>query len=113
MRLFRWFFLAIVGIFLIVLAVANRELVTLRLLPKEVSQHFPEIASITVPVFLIAFGGIIAGLFIGFFWEWMREHRYRAEAVRNKREVSRLSKEVSGLKQETNADKDDVLALIE
>ena len=41
-----------------------------------------------IPVLI--FLGVAAGLLIGFFWEWIREGKVRAEAREKGREVVRL-----------------------
>ncbi|MBS9717337.1 lipopolysaccharide assembly protein LapA domain-containing protein [Pseudohalocynthiibacter aestuariivivens] len=113
MRYFRYAFLAILGICLITVALANRDAVTLRLLPDELASLIGYSKVIELPLFLVIFGGIVAGLLIGFVWEWIREHKQRAEAARAKREASKLAQEVSRLRSEKNSGKDDVLALLE
>lgn len=112
MRYIKYGFLAALGIALITLALANRGLVTLRLLPEELQLLPGSDAAIELPLFVVIFAGIIAGLLIGFVWEWLREHRLRAEAARVKREAAQLKQEVNALKG-GEAPKDEVLALLE
>ena len=45
-------------------------------------------------LFLVIFAGIVAGLLIGFVWEWLREHRFRSTAARERRERERLEREI-------------------
>ena len=113
MQAIRLVFMGVVGGLLIVVSLANRSPVTLRLIPDEISGYFPGLVQVTVPVFLVFFGGIFIGLLIGFVWEWMREYKLRAEAARSKREISNLRNEVDGLKRKQAEDKDDILALID
>ena len=113
MQTVRLVFMGIVGGLLIIISLANRSPVTLRLLPEEISGYFPGLVQVTVPVFLVFFGGIFIGLLIGFVWEWMREYKQRVEAARSKREIASLRDEVDGLKKRQSDDKDDILALIE
>ncbi len=54
--------------------------------------------SMQLPLYAVIFGGIVAGLLIGFFWEWMREHKHRAEVRRKSQEVKTLQREVSTLR---------------
>jgi lipopolysaccharide assembly protein A len=68
---------------------------------------------VSLPLFLVIFAGIIAGVVIGFVWEWFREHKHRAEAVTHRREREKLEREVSRLKPATERQTDDVLALLE
>ena len=112
MSVLRWSFLSVIGIILVVMAVANRDLVVLRLLPDEFSRAFPVPGPIELPMFLVIFAGIILGLLVGFIWEWMRERRHRLEAARQRREVTKLEQEIDDLKQQ-NSEGDDILALLE
>ena len=59
------------------------------------------------------FAGIVAGLLIGFVWEWLREHKHRAEAVRKQAEVRKLERELRRAQTERDKDKDEVLALLD
>jgi len=102
-----------VGIGLIFLALANRDPVTLRLLPEELAHLAPILAPVTVPLFLTIFGGIIIGLLIGFFWEWMRERKHRLTARARRREIAKLENQVDGLKREKAGDQDSILALLD
>ena len=113
LRMLRLLFLAVLGIALVAVASANRGLVTLRLLPEEMDQFLGIGWSLEVPLFLAIFAGIVAGLGIGFVWEWFREAKHRAAASEHKREAGRLEREVSRLKAERPEAEDDVLALLE
>ena len=67
-----------------------------------------------LPLFLVIFAGIVAGVLIGFVWEWFREHSHRATASQKSREVARLERELAVLKDSTSVPpKDEVLALLE
>jgi uncharacterized integral membrane protein len=113
-RYLRLAFLVVTGIVLLTIALANRAPVTLRLLPDEMAAFLPFATAITLPLFLIVFGGIVMGLLIGFFWEWFREHRHRAEASRQRRRAAELQREVKDLRgTRRSGEKDDVLALLE
>ncbi|MBK5934998.1 uncharacterized protein DUF1049 [Rhodovulum imhoffii] len=114
MRYIRYLFLAVLAIGIVVISMANRNIVTLSLLPEELAGFAKFNWTAEVPLFVVGFSGLVAGLLIGFFWEWMREAKHRAEASRNRRETARLQREVSRLKKaQSGDDKDDVLALIE
>lgn len=113
MRYIRYAILVAIAICLITVALANRDLVTLNLLPGELSLPIGYAASISLPLFIVIFGGILAGLLLGFICEWLREHKHRADAAAQRREKERLAKEVAQIKTTTTSGKDDVLALLE
>ncbi|SFS67038.1 Protein of unknown function [Sulfitobacter marinus] len=113
MRYVRYLCIAIFAVALIAVALANRSVVSLRLLPTEVSGFFAVNPEINVPLFIVILGSIIAGLLVGFVWEWIREYNQRAEAARQAREMRRLEREVARLKGEKYEGQDDVLALLD
>ncbi len=112
-RYLRYGFLAVLAVVLVTVALANRQIVSLQALPEEMARFAGFSGQIQLPLFLVIFGGIIAGLLIGFVWEWIREYRQRAEAARMKREVGELKREVGRLRGAAGDDQDDVLALLE
>ena len=113
MRYVRYLCIAIFAIALIAVALANRSMVSLKLLPTEVSGWFALNPEIQVPLFIVILGSIIAGLLVGFVWEWIREYGQRAEAARQAREMRRLEREVARLKGKKYQDQDEVLALLD
>lgn len=113
MRYIRYGFWAIVAICLIIVGLANRGDVTLRLMPDALGDLTGLSAEVQVPLFVVIFLGVAAGLLIGFLWEWVREHKHRAAASRKSREAKSLEREVARLKTEKNQGKDEVLALLE
>ena len=110
MRYFRYSFYAVLMLMLVLLALANREIVTLAVLPKELSGIFP--VSIQLPMFVVIMLSMLAGLLIGYVLEYFREHKLRREAAAKKREVANLSREVDALKKQAGTEEDDVLALL-
>ena len=116
MRYIRYLFLAALGAALIVLALANRASVTLNTLPEGLT-GMPGLGafafSLQLPLFIVIFGGIVAGLLIGFVWEWLREHKHRAEAAHKQAEVKKLERELRRVKGQRDQGKDDVLALLD
>ncbi|WP_425099578.1 LapA family protein [Tropicibacter sp. S64] len=116
MRYIRYALLAALAIVLVTLALANRGSVVLNTLP-EGMRAIPGAGvvdyTVELPLFLVIFGGIIAGLLIGFVWEWFREHKHRAEASRKKTEVRHLERELKKTQAERDKDKDEVLALLD
>ena len=107
--------LTCIALCLLVVALANREPVTLSLLPTELADLAgfpPDLNSVEVPLFIVIFVGIIAGVLLGFVWEWLREHKHRVEAANQRRENRRLNREFARMRKE-RAEDDDVIALLE
>lgn len=113
MRYIRYASIAVFGIALVLIALANRQMVEIKVLPTELAGMAALNPSYTVPLFVIIFGGILAGLVVGFIWEWIREAKERAAAARQAREMAHLRAEVKRLKGEKHEGKDEVLALLE
>ncbi|RVV97326.1 DUF1049 domain-containing protein [Mesobaculum littorinae] len=113
MRYLRYAILAIVAICLVTIALANRELVTLRLLPDSMAGFLGLSWSITLPLFLILLIFIVLGLALGYLLEWRREHKHRAAARRERRRKEELEREVVRLKTPASGGSDDVIALLE
>jgi uncharacterized integral membrane protein len=113
MRYVRYVCIAIFAVALISVALANRGIVTLQVLPQEVAGWFAVNPQVQLPLFLVILGSIVAGLLVGFIWEWIREYGQRAEAARQAREMRRLEREVARLKGEKHKGKDEVLALLD
>ncbi|SFS02003.1 lipopolysaccharide assembly protein LapA domain-containing protein [Yoonia litorea] len=114
MKTIRYTFWAIVGLCLILIGLSNREMVTVRAMPEAMGELMGMSPDIQLPLFVVIFLGVGAGLMIGFLWEWVREHRIRAEARGKAREVESLKREVAQLRGGTgeSAAADDVLALL-
>ncbi|MGL6212137.1 MAG: LapA family protein [Paracoccaceae bacterium] len=111
-RYIRYLVLALLGIVLLTVALANREPVTLHALPGDLSALLGIGGQVQLPLFLVIFAGIVAGVLIGFLWEWAREQKHRS-AVRGKtREVSKLERELAVLRDTKGQPADDVLALL-
>ncbi len=113
MKLLRLAFLGLLALVLIALALANRDLVTLRALPPEAGEFLGFSWSLQLPLFLVSVAGILLGLLIGFVWEWLREHKIRSHAVKVSRKAAHLEREVDRLKTKAEGPKDEVLALLE
>lgn len=112
-RAIKYLFLIVVAVALVVLALANRESVTLTLLPQELALWSGVEYAIELPLFLVILGGVATGVLWGFVWEWLREHRHRAAAATNQREARRLEREVETLRGRREQPRDEVLALVE
>lgn len=113
MRYIRYLFLTVIGLILIVIALGNRSLVTLKMAPDALATPFGLTGSVTVPLFLVIFLGIFAGLWIGFIWEWIREFKIRSLLSKKGKEVHRLENEVKALRAKSGEGQDDVLALLD
>lgn len=113
-RYLRIILLVLLGLALLTVALANRAPVTVRLLPDDLATLTGLTWAMELPLFVVIFAGIIAGVLIGFVWEWFREHGHRATASQKSREVARLERELAVLKDSTSVPpKDEVLALLE
>lgn len=113
MRYIRYAFLASLGVVLISVALANRGMVTLTLLPTPMGDLLNFNLSVSLPLFIVIFLGIGAGLLIGFVWEYLREHKHRAAAGVAQRNLKNSEREVRRLKGKANEEKDEVLALLD
>ena len=113
MRYLRYTFLISLAFVMVVVAVANRTITQLSLLPADLSQLLGVNWSIDLPVFVIFLGGTIFGVLVGFVWEWLREYKHRAEVTHKSRELRKLESELRDLKGEKYKDQDEVLAMLE
>lgn len=116
MRYIRYAVYAVIAVFLIVIALANRQMVELHSLPASLQQAPGAEAltySISLPLFLVFFGGIALGLVLGYGIEYLREHKHRAEASRKGAEVRKLERTLKKTQDERDKDKDEVLALLD
>ena len=113
MRYLKYAFLALVGLALISLALTNRDPVTVRLMPEGLAGVLGLSLTATVPLFVVIFGAVLMGVILGFIWEWLREHKFRAEAAAKRREAAKLKTEVERLRATGASEDDEILALIE
>ena len=93
-----------------VLALANRGLVTLHLLPAGMARVMP--VSVELPLFLVILISVVVGMVIGYLFEWLREHKHRRNASQQAREAARLNQEVDRLRRQSGKPDDEVLALL-
>ena len=113
-RYLRLILLGLLGLFLLTVALANRAPVEVRLLPGDLAALTGLTWAMQLPLFLVIFAGIVAGVLIGFVWEWFREHGHRATASQKAREVARLERELAVLKDSASVPpQDEVLALLD
>lgn len=113
-RYLRLLVIGLLALSLLTVALANRTVVQVRLLPDDLAALTGLTWVAEVPLFLVIFAGIVAGVLIGFVWEWLRETHIRSTASARAREVARLERELAELRGAAGvAPKDDVLALLE
>jgi lipopolysaccharide assembly protein A len=112
-RTFRYILLLVMAVVLLTIAMANRVPVTVRLLPDDLAAFFGGTWALDMPLFLALLGGVVAGLLIGFVWEWVRESKHRVTASSKSREVARLERELAVLRDTKPDDQDDVIALLD
>ena len=113
MRAIRYAFWALVALCLVVVGLSNRGVVTVRAMPETFAAPLGVTAAMDMPLFVVIFLGVAAGLMIGFVWEWLREARIRSAARTKAREVATLQREVGRLRSEQNVGRDEVLALLD
>ncbi|MCR9069543.1 MAG: lipopolysaccharide assembly protein LapA domain-containing protein [Rhodobacteraceae bacterium] len=115
LRLVKYLFLFVVALGLVLMAMANRDIVTLELIPAELAVWLGVDYTLDLPLFLVVLGGVVLGLMVGFVWEWIRETRHRTEARTQKRAAKQLEREVETLRgdQRKRDGGDDILALVD
>ncbi len=113
MKTLRYAFWGLVALCLVLIGLANTQIITLRALPPLVADTLGFSPDIEVPLFMAIFIGVGVGLLIGFLWEWLREHKVRSTARATGREAAALRRELDRLKDADGDGKDDVLQLLE
>lgn len=116
MRLFRfvkYLVLLALALGIVTLSLANREPVTLQLLPEDLAAFVGYNQTVEQPIFVIILLAVAAGLLIGFIWEWLRETRHRSEASRARAEARRLEEKLARQSGPARPKSDDVLALVD
>lgn len=113
MRTVKYVILALVALALVVIGFANRQAVTLTLLPEGLVPFTKFNYAVELPLYVVAFGFMVLGFVLGELFEWLREAKYRSEATRERRERALLQAEVKKLQKDQNKHDDDVLALID
>ncbi len=114
MAYLRYAFAALVAAVFITIALANRAMVEVKLLPETLADLFGLSLAITLPLFLILGLAIAAGLVLGIIWEWLREHNIRADASRLRRERDATRTELQRIdNRAADGRRDDVLALVD
>ena len=83
-----------------------------RLLPSELDGFFGLGMSLSIPVFVLFFSGVVFGLFVGFVWEWIREMKHRSASNRKSKDLARVESELNKLRRDTGQNEDEVLLLL-
>ena len=113
LRTIKLFILAIIMVALILIGVANRDPITVKMVPDGLADLVP-FATTTppLPLFAIVAAAIVVGLLIGYIIEYLREAKHRRRAEAKSREASQLKSKVRDLQKKTGETEDDVLALL-
>ncbi len=83
-----------VAVVVVLLAVANRETVTLSFDPFSPAPVF----SLVLPLYAVLFGAVALGVLVGGVGSWLGQGRTRQRARYHRREADRLAKEAAELK---------------
>lgn len=113
MKFLRTFSYVLTILVLVFLAVANRQMVSLRLVPESFDTLLGFSTAVTLPLFLVILFGIFLGLLIGLIWEYLREAKYRRQVGVQAKELKKTTDELKRVKQEAGADKDEILELLD
>ena len=115
MRYVKYALLALLAIVLVTLAIANRGLVELKLLPLALTDLMGFQERIALPLYVVILASVALGLLVGFVWEWLREYRIRRTAERRRRELVVMERENARLRREKRVEQgeDEVLALLD
>lgn len=112
MTFLRVLLLVLLAAILVLVALANRAIVTLRPFPDPVADLVGANPSVSMPLFVALFLGIAAGLVIGYVIEWLREHRFRSEAARERARREKAERELARTRADTS-ERDEVLQIVE
>jgi len=113
LRTLRYVLIGLVGLALLTFSLSNTTPVLIKAMPDDLAAFFGVNWQIELPLFLVMLGGVVAGVLVGFIWEWLREHKHRATARTKAKEVSKLERELSVMRDANTVPQDDVIALID
>ena len=113
MRYIRYAVWGVLAVVLVSVSLANRGLVSLKLMPEALAELVGFNPSITLPLFVVVLGGLALGVALGYVLEYLREHKHRRDVRVKHGEVKKLSREVKRLKRQKHEGKDEVLALLD
>lgn len=110
MKTIRYAMYAILGIFLLLMALNNQQATQFVVLPDYIP-GFPAIV-FNVPLFIVILGALLIGIVIGYVLEYIRETRIRLNASRTQKALKKTTAELDALKNQTGIHDDEVLALL-
>jgi putative membrane protein len=113
LRTLRYILIGLVGLMIVIFSLSNTSRVLIKAMPDDLAAFFGVSWQIELPLFLVMLGGVVAGLLIGFVWEWLREHKHRATARTKSKEVSKLERELSVMRDSNTVPQDDIIALLD
>ena len=113
MRFVRMLFLALVAIALVIIALANRQMVVVRPVPAGLEGWIGGPWQASMPLFLLIFLAMAIGMVLGLLWEWLRESQLRSESARRARDIAALEREVGEVRVRTAQPRDEVLAILD
>lgn len=102
-RILTWLFWAPLAVILILIAVANRHLVVFSLDP--LSRSDPLFA-VELPMFVLLFAAILAGLLIGGAASWINQRKWRRAAREGLSEAAHWRRQATRSRPEPRADQD-------
>jgi hypothetical protein len=112
MRALSYLLFVVLTLGVILLSVANRQLVRVNLAPDFTDYGMPPSLGHEVPLFVIALGFGTFGFVIGAAREYLREARLRRESKAQKRQIAALRRELAALKGTDRKDEDEDLLLL-
>ncbi|MEO0358692.1 MAG: LapA family protein, partial [Pseudomonadota bacterium] len=92
MRFIKLVILAVVAIALIFVALANGQMVELNLVPGALVSLVGFNLSVSLPLFVVIFGGVAIGMLVGYIAEWLREHKHRRAVRQEHKQVVKLER---------------------
>jgi len=104
-----WFVLLPLGLVLVVFALANRQAVSIGIDP--IAPENPFIQPLGMPVFVLVYVTLIAGVLIGGIAVWFSQGRHRSAERKLRQEAEAARAEASQLRREKRAG--EALALLE
>lgn len=105
-RYLRWLVIALILVVIVVLGVANMQLVTLAALPEGVVEPTPAIDG--VPLSVVILVSMFLGFLIGEVFEWVRERKHRREVSNRGREIQQLRAENARLRSKLSDPSEDL-----